>query len=154
MRICLALLVLLCLPIRAAHAQDREVPYWASLRADKVNMRVGPSPSYRIEWVYHRKDLPIKVVRLKGGWRLVQDQDGAQGWIVARLLNPRRSAVVIGEGEAAMRAEGSAGAPLKWQLEPGVVGILGQCRGGWCELNVAGHRGWVQSARLWGAGQP
>ena len=76
-----------------AHAQDREVPYWASIRAEVLNMRVGPSQDYRIEWVYKRKGLPMKVVRVMEGWRLVQDPDGAQGWVVARLLNPsvRRS---------------------------------------------------------------
>ena len=81
-----------------AHAQDREVPYWASIRAEVLNMRVGPSQDYRIEWVYKRKGLPMKVVRVMEGWRLVQDPDGAQGWVVARLLNPQRSAIVVGEG--------------------------------------------------------
>ena len=28
-----------------AHAQEREVPYWASLRYGEVRMRVGPKPS-------------------------------------------------------------------------------------------------------------
>jgi SH3-like domain-containing protein len=68
-----------------AHAQDRDVPYWASLRFDEVNMRVGPSASYPIDWVYRRAELPVKVVRLYQGWRRVRDQDGAEGWIVARL---------------------------------------------------------------------
>src|SRR3546814_9173992 len=61
------------------HAQSREVPYWASLRAEVVNMRVGPSQDYRIEWVYRRQGLPVKVVRVVEGWRLVSDPDGEQG---------------------------------------------------------------------------
>jgi SH3-like domain-containing protein len=137
-----------------AQAEDREVPYWASLRVDKVNLRVGPSESYPVDWVYHRANLPVKVVRLYQGWRRVRDQDGAEGWIVARLLRPERSAVVIGKGLAAMRAEGGAEAALRWRLEPGVVGQLGDCADGWCEFNVGGHKGWVQQKRLWGAGDP
>jgi SH3-like domain-containing protein len=137
-----------------ALAQDREVPYWASLRVDQVNMRVGPSESYPIDWVYRRANLPVKVVRLYQGWRLVRDQDGAEGWIVARLLSPERSAVVVGKGLAAMRAEGNAGAALRWNLEPGVVGKLGDCDAGWCELSVGAHKGWVEQKRLWGAGDP
>ncbi len=43
-----------------AFAQDREVPYWATLRAEVVNMRVGPSEAYPIEWVYRRQGLPVK----------------------------------------------------------------------------------------------
>lgn len=137
-----------------AQAQDRAVPYWASLRVDKVNMRVGPSESYPVEWVYHRANLPVKVVRLYQGWRRVRDQDGAEGWIVARLLSPERTAVVIGKGLAPMRAEGDAAAALRWNLEPGVVGKLGDCAAGWCEFSVGPRKGWVQDERLWGAGNP
>ena len=137
-----------------AQAQDREVPYWASIRADELNMRVGPSQDYRIEWVYKRKGLPMKVVRVMEGWRLVQDPDGAQGWVVARLLNPQRSAIVIGEGVAAIRAEPDGASTLKWNAEPGVVGYLGSCENGYCEFDAAGHEGWVKADRLWGAGEP
>nr|WP_166176343.1 SH3 domain-containing protein [Altererythrobacter segetis] len=150
-RLAAALLFVASFP---AQAQDREVPYWASMRADEVNMRVGPSESYPVEWVYHRANLPVKVVRLYQGWRRVRDQDGAEGWIVARLLSPERSAVVVGKGLAAMRAEGNAGAALRWNLEPGVVGKLGDCDAGWCELSVGPRKGWVEQKRLWGAGDP
>ena len=141
-------------PIATATAQNREVPYWAAMRADEVNMRVGPSPDYGIDWVYKRKGLPIKVVRLMEGWRLVEDLDGTRGWVVARLLTPDRGAIVIGEGVAAMRAEPAGSAKLKWNLEPGVVGELGKCTEGWCRLNVDGRDGWVQAGRLWGDGEP
>jgi len=130
------------------------VPYWASLRAGVVNMRVGPSESYPISWVYRRALLPVKVIRLYQGWRLVRDQDGAEGWIVARLLNPLHSAVVIGKGVAPMRADSAPGAALRWKLEPGVVGKLRDCENGWCQLDVNGHKGWVEQKRLWGAGDP
>ena len=150
-RLVAAFLLVAALP---AQAQDREVPYWASLRVDPVNMRVGPSESYPIEWVYHRAGLPVKVVRLYQGWRRVRDQDGAEGWIVARLLNPERTAVVTGKGLAAMRAEADGGSALRWNLEPGVVGKLRDCDNGWCELDVKGRTGWVEQKRLWGAANP
>lgn len=135
-------------------AQEAEVPYWAALRVDKVNMRVGPGEEYRIAWVYKRKQLPVRVVRLKEGWRLVEDPDGARGWMLARFLTRDRGAIVRGEGLAVMRDAGSASARLKWRLEPGVTGKLGDCADGWCEFDVAGHKGWVEQRRLWGAGAP
>lgn len=137
-----------------ASAQNRETPYWASIRATKLNMRVGPSADYRIDWVYKRQGLPVKVVRIKEGWRLIQDPDGAQGWVVARLLSPDRTALVVGDGPVAIRAAPESGAKLKWSAEPGVVGALGDCDAGWCELDVGGHKGWVEADRLWGAGEP
>ena len=139
--------------ITPASSQDREAPYWASIRASKVNMRVGPSAEYKIDWVFQRQGLPVKVIRLREGWPLVQDPDGAQGWVVARLLSPDRSALVIGQEPAEMRSQPGGGA-RKWSLEPGVVGALGDCDEGWCELNVDGHEGWVAETRLWGVGEP
>src|SRR6187431_1984024 len=101
-------LALICLvlgvPFGPAAAQDREVPYWASLRAEEVNMRVGPSEAYPIEWVYRRRGLPVKVVRVMQGWRLVEDPDGERGWMISRLLNPDRGAIVVGDGLVELRA--------------------------------------------------
>jgi SH3-like domain-containing protein len=150
-RLLIAFAAFLAFPV---HAQDREVPYWASLRVDEVNMRVGPSESYPIDWVYRREGLPVKVVRLYQGWRRVRDPAGAEGWVVARLLNPQRTAIVIGKGLAPMRAGSDASASLRWNVEPGVVGRLGDCDQGWCEFDVKGRKGWVEQGRLWGAGAP
>jgi SH3-like domain-containing protein len=138
----------------AASAQDRDVPYWASIRVGKVNMRVGPSESYEISWVYKRKGLPLKVLRLQEGWRLVQDPDGARGWLVGRFLSLDRSAIVKGEGLADMREAADGHSRLRWRLEPGVVGKLGDCDSGWCRFDVDGRAGYVAEDRLWGAGEP
>ena len=153
MRRGLTLLFLLLLAAPAA-AQEREVPYWASLRAGEVNMRVGPSENFPIDWVYRRPGLPVKVLRVNQGWRLVEDPEGTQGWIVARLLTPDRGAIVVGDGLAEMREAADAGARVLWRAEPGVVGALGDCDAGWCRFAVGSRKGWIRAARLWGAGEP
>lgn len=150
----IALGIFLALAAPAGAQQDREVPYWASLRVDEVNMRVGPGEDYRIAWVYKRKQLPIKVLRLKEGWRFVQDPEGAKGWMLARFLTPERGALVVGKDLADMREKGSENARLLWRLEPGVTGKLGDCEAGWCRFDVAHHAGFVPQDRLWGAGAP
>ncbi len=137
-----------------AAAQDAEVPYWASIRATEVNMRVGPSEEYRISWVYHRPHLPLKVLRQMEGWRLVEDHAGTRGWMNQRFLARRRSAVVIGTGPAEMRERGDSAARLLWRLAPGVVGLLGDCAEGWCGLTVGKRIGYVPEASLWGDGAP
>ena len=58
------LLLLLAVPFAPLAAQDRDVPYWATLRASEVNMRVGPSEDFPIAWVYRRAGLPVKVLRV------------------------------------------------------------------------------------------
>ena len=86
-----------------AIAQKRDVPYWASIRWEEVNMRKGPGEKYPIAWVYKRKGLPLQVVRVVDGWRLVKDPDGDQGWVIARALTPQRAAYVVGEDSTELR---------------------------------------------------
>jgi SH3-like domain-containing protein len=131
-------------------AQVIEKPYWASLKFDKTNMRVGPSREYPIEWVYKRRGLPVRVLRSRDEWDLVVDPDGAKGWISGSQLTRARSAIVIGEGPAAMLEEPQASSQLRWRAEPGVVASLLSCREGWCEIDVEGKAGWVEASRLWG----
>ena len=140
--------------IASANAQERDVPYWATIRFDEVNMRVGPSQEYKIEWVYHRRGLPVKVVRVREGWRLVRDHEGTQGWIASSQLHPDRGALVVGEGLADIRESASGSSALKWRAEPRVVGNLADCEDAWCEVDIAGHKGWMRAERLWGVGAP
>lgn len=146
--------VALLLSAVPAAAEDAKVPYWASIRAEEVNMRVGPGEDYGITWVYKRAQLPLKVLRTKEGWRLVQDPDGAQGWMLQQFLTRERTGYVRGVDPAAMREKPEPGARLLWRLAPGVVGKLGECKAGWCEFDVGGRKGYVEQARLWGAGEP
>ena len=149
-----ATLALLCAAVPAYAADDEDVPYWAALRVSEVNMRVGPARTYGIAWVYRREGLPMKVLRRMEGWRLVQDPDGARGWMLARFLTRERGAIVRSEGLAEMRAQGDSAADLLWRLEPGVSGKLGDCDKGWCRFEVAGHAGYVREDSLWGPGPP
>lgn len=135
-----------------ARGQSAEAPYWASLTADRVNMRVGPARNYNIAWVFRREGLPLKVVRVHEGWRMVEDPDGARGWVLARFLSRARTALV--KGAVAELREGPGAGRLRWKVQPGVVGRLGDCRAGWCELDVGGQKGWVRAAAIWGDGEP
>ncbi len=138
----------------SARADDPRTPYWAAIRSDEVNMRVGPGEDYRIAWVYRRQHLPLKVLRMMEGWRLVQDPDGAQGWVLARLLTRERSGFVSGKDPAEMHEAANADSKLLWRLAPGVVGKLGNCSSGWCQFAAGPRQGYVEQARVWGAGEP
>ena len=143
-----------------AAAEEAAVPYWASLRPREANLRVGPGEDYRISWRYHREHLPMKVLRVMDGWRLVQDPDGVRGWMLARFLKRERGAIVrapAGSGPgwvAEMRASGDPGARLLWRLQPGVTGELGECSAGWCAFATGGHAGFVRGEAVWGTGTP
>jgi len=132
-------------------AQDREVPYWASIKTEKLNLRAGPGRDYPVRWVYRRAGLPLKVIRVHEGWRLVRDPAGDEGWVTANLLSKDRGGLVIGRGLAAIRAEPSASAKLRWNAQPGVVGKIDDCEAGWCRIDVGGRKGFMRADRLWGA---
>jgi SH3-like domain-containing protein len=160
LRLTAAFLAAACLvavaAVPALAEDDAGVPYWASLRARQANLRVGPGEDYRISYQYKREDLPLKVLRVMEGWRLVQDPDGARGWMLARFLKRDRGAIVTGPKSALteMREKADPQSKLLWKLEPGVTGKLGDCAEGWCKFDVGGHAGYVREKALWGAGEP
>jgi len=115
-------------------------------------MRTGPSTEYPTMWIYKRERLPLKILARYKAWRKVEDHDGAQGWMHARLLSASRAALVQGEkGEQrALRASPRKDAKITWRVEPGVVGRLGDCEKGWCLFDVTGRRGYVREDQIWG----
>jgi SH3-like domain-containing protein len=148
---------MLCLLLLAAaplSAQERDVPYWASIKTEKLNLRAGPGRDYPVRWVYHRPGLPLKVIRVHEGWRLVRDPAGDEGWVTANLLSKDQGGIVIGDGLAAIRADRSDGSKLKWNAEPGVVGKIDDCESGWCKVDIGGRTGFMRAERLWGSAKP
>jgi len=133
----------------AAAQSDVELPYWASINVDEARMRKGPSPDVPVIWEYRRKDLPVKVVARFETWRKIEDPDGTQGWMAARLLSRTRTAIVVGEIRP-MREDASASAAVAYRAEPGVVGRITDCKNGWCLFDVRGRKGWIQTDHIWG----
>lgn len=139
----------LALVAEAGAASTGTTPRFASLRADKVNVRIGPGVRYPIAWVFVRRDLPVEVTAEFDLWRKIRDIDGAEGWVHTSLLSGRRSAIVTG-GVRALRRAPEAGAAAVAQAESGVVVKLLRCAGAWCEVAAADVRGWTRRAHLWG----
>jgi SH3-like domain-containing protein len=145
----LILAAALLLPAGEALALQKTPPYWASIVPGQARTRTGPGRNYPAMWMYQRRGLPVRVVAVFPAWRKVEDPDGAQGWMQANMLSDDRMAMVRG-GEAALRTRPEAGAPIAWRAADGVIGRLRACADGWCELDIAGRRGWVETGRLWG----
>lgn len=143
----------LTVPHAATGQAEVKTPYWASIQRDKAFARAGPMASYQIEWVFRRKDLPVKVVKRYGVWRQIEDPDGWTGWMHANMLSRKRTAMVKSD-ISEIRAAPKAGAKLLWRAESGVVGELGDCELGWCEIQIERRGGWVRQDQIWGAGEP
>ncbi|WP_246091429.1 SH3 domain-containing protein [Swingsia samuiensis] len=81
------------------------LPRFAALRADKVYMRRGPGDRYPIDWVYHRRGLPVEVEREFDVWRLVEDSDGQKGWVHQATLYGSRTFVIPGLPPTGVKAQ-------------------------------------------------
>jgi SH3-like domain-containing protein len=136
------LLVLIASPAPAAH--------YASLRADKVYLREGPTYQHRVLFIYKRKDYPVEVIASYESWRRVRDVDGTRGWISQMMLSDARTVLVTGKGHAAIRSQPYATASLRAWADPGVVARLKACKPQFCEIVADGMRGWIEKTRIWG----
>jgi SH3-like domain-containing protein len=154
-RVAAALGVLLALfSLSSAAAQPRrQPPYWASIHSGRAMMRVGPGQNYRGIWLYVRPDLPVRVVDVYQDWRKIEDPDGTTGWMLVSLLSDTRTAIVRGGELRPMHAEPDGRTTVRYRAEPGVVGRLSQCAGGWCRLDVGGRAGFIRTDFLWGLGR-
>lgn len=125
------------------------LPRYVSLKASEGNVRRGPSLSHRIDWVFKRRAMPLRITAEHGHWRRVEDRDGLGGWVHYSLLSGART-VIVEKDMLQLRARPDAGAPVTAALEAGVIARLDTCEPEWCRLRSAGYRGWVPKSRLWG----
>ena len=148
----LALLALLATPAAFAQAgrtTGLPLPRFVALDADEVNLRLGPGEGYPIAWILAREGLPVEIVEEFDTWRKVQLHDGDSGWIHASLLSSRRT-VLVAEDIRALRQSPDEAARIVLRAEPGVIGLLLDCDGGWCRVEIEGRRGWLQRSEVWG----
>jgi SH3-like domain-containing protein len=151
----LAMVALAVGPLSSVRAADTDaVPYWVALRNGQANMRVGPGRDYRINWIYLRAGLPLKVLRQMEGWVLVEDPDGARGWMLTQFVTHKAHTALVRGGVIEIRENRDGSGRLMWRAEPGVIARLGDCAAGWCKVDIDGRQGFAPETGLWGAGHP
>lgn len=125
------------------------LPRFVSLKTDEGNARRGPGLTHRIDWVFTRAGMPLRITAEYENWRRVEDADGLGGWVHYSLLSGVRS-VLIAEEAVDFRSLPRNEAPVVFRAEQGVVGRVISCADGWCRIQIEGERGWAPAAALWG----
>lgn len=125
------------------------IPRYVSMKANEGNVRRGPSLSHRIDWVFTRRDMPLRITAEHGHWRRVQDRDGQGGWVHYALLSGSRT-VLVERDMLTLHARPDSQSATVAALEIGVIARLGKCAPEWCRLSAGGFRGWAQKSDLWG----
>jgi SH3-like domain-containing protein len=134
-------------------ASGLPVPRFVSLKADKVNMHIGPAKTYETKWLYQRQGLPVEITAESENWRRIRDSDGTEGWVYHSLLSGKRTGLVTAKAAddlVPVHAKPSEDSAVTAKLERGVVSIVKRCDDGWCAISGRGFEGWIQQVRLWG----
>jgi SH3-like domain-containing protein len=125
------------------------LPRFVTLKGNEGNARRGPGLTHRIDWVFTREGMPLKVTAEYEHWRRVEDVDGAGGWVHYSLLSGVRS-ILIAQDMAQAYSQPDTQSDVLYQSELGVIGRLIECQPDWCRISVEGEKGWVQKSALWG----
>lgn len=137
-------------------ASGLPVPRFVSLKADKVNMHIGPAKHYEVKWLYQRAGLPVEITAEFENWRRIRDSDGTEGWVYHSLLSGRRTGVVTAKSKdelIPLHDKPDAKSSVTAKLQPGVQGSVRRCNAAWCRVTGPGFDGWIQQERLWGVYQ-
>ena len=158
------LIALACLTIASAPARSTDdtagpvsglpLPRFVSLKADKVNLRAGPTRENDVTWVFTRAGLPVEIVAESENWRRIRDSEGTEGWVYHSLLSSRRTVLVAPWSKKnetfPLHSSGDRGAQVTAELQAGVLGSVKSCDGKWCRIFGDGFDGYIEQERLWG----
>ncbi|MFN7223330.1 MAG: SH3 domain-containing protein [Paracoccaceae bacterium] len=127
------------------------LPRFVSLKTGEGNARRGPGLTHRIDWVFTRTGMPLKITAEYEHWRRVEDAEGVGGWVHYALLSGVRS-VMVTDAMATFHSRPDPASQVAFQAEEGVVARVIGCKDEWCRVVVDGQKGWVQVSSLWGVG--
>jgi SH3-like domain-containing protein len=129
------------------------VPRYVSLKADKVNVRGGPSRDHDVAWVFTRAGIPVEITAESDNWRRIRDAEGAEGWVFHSLLSGRRTVLVSPAAKAEafpLYTSPDRDSRVIAKLEPRVLGTVRSCDRRWCRIFGEGFDGFMEQHLLWG----
>jgi SH3-like domain-containing protein len=129
------------------------VPRYVSLKADKVNVRAGPTRDHDVTWVFTRAGIPVEITAESDNWRRIRDAEGAEGWVFHSLLSGRRTVLVAPSSKTAaypLYERPASDTRVVAKLEPRVLGTVRSCDKKWCRIFGDGFDGFIEQHLLWG----
>jgi len=144
------LVLLFAIQCYANFKKEEFVSYFASIKSNEVNARVGPNVRYPTKWVFIKKDEPVRVIAKFDKWRKIKDIAGDEGWVHMSMLSPKRFIIITGSKIVKMHKKPSDDAVVIAELEPGVRASLGECDDAFCIVNIQKIKGFISKKFLWG----
>lgn len=128
---------------------DLPMPRYVSLKGKEGNARRGPGLTNRIDWVFVRAGMPLRITGEYEHWRRIEDAEGAGGWVHFALLSGVRSAQVVVD-MAEFHDTPDDDSAISFKAEKDVIGWILECAPDWCRLSIDGEKGWVRKTAIWG----
>lgn len=132
----------------------QEVNYYSSFRSPETNVRAGPGQNYPVKFTYKLKGIPVRVISEYDNWNEVEDYEKQTGWVSQSLLTKKRTLMVQTTKDFVnMHSKPSAKSRVLFHLENNVIADYLGCKGDWCNIKIAGKKGWVLKEDFYGAGE-
>ena len=126
-----------------------ENEYYLTLRADKVNLRQGPSMDHPIKLVYKKKFLPVLIIDKSYNFRKIIDHENNSGWIHISQLSKKRAALNDKENSIVFKKPSKYSKPIAL-VEKGRLLIIKKCKKNWCKVSSQNYSGWINIDNVWG----
>jgi SH3-like domain-containing protein len=125
------------------------IPRFVSMRAEKANVRRGPTLEHRVDWIFERSGLPVIVRAEFGHWRLIEDADGDGGWVHRALIAGKQTGLIRLKEAPVFSAPIETAGRIGRATE-GVIVNVEECQPEWCRIEWRGIEGWMRKSELWG----
>lgn len=144
--------LLVCFGCKASNV-NANPPYFASLRAKRTHLHVGPGHDYPIEWVYTKSFFPVQVMAIFDKWRQIKDPFGTTGWVHKSLLSSKRFVLIINKKQF-MHKNADSNSKVIAIVSPGVIAKYFECKDEYCYVEVISqdkkYKGWILKKGVWG----
>ncbi|MFC1659187.1 SH3 domain-containing protein [Pseudomonadota bacterium] len=143
----LTFLLILIIKINDVEAKSKN--FFVSLRADSVNMRIGPNIQNPVKFTYQVKGLPMEVLDEFDGWYKLKDHLGDSGWVNKNLTSKKKTAIVLNETQIVFKKNNIESRPIL-RIGKGIVVKIKKCSENWCKIRIEDYVGWMEKKGLWG----
>ena len=120
-----------------------------SLKNNEVNVRIGPSKKYPVQYTYKKKYLPLEVLDKFDTWRKIKDFENNSGWIHISQLSKKKTALNINNNSLLYKKPTIYSKPIA-KLETGRLVLIKKCKVKWCKISTGNFNGWTLKSFLWG----
>ena len=126
----------------------KENSYYLILKNNEVNVRYGPGFDYPINYVYKKKNLPIKVIDKKENFRRIIDFKKNSGWIHISQLKKGKSLILL-EDQILFSKPTRYSKPII-KIAKGRLLLVKKCKKKWCKVKTEDYLGWIITNNIWG----